>query len=95
MRIVNEGDISLLLDPKKREMLPLVRITEGQRGIDAKIWRVTVFDEFTHFGPAITILAVLVPADAEDDDNNEHDRCRRATSTATRSQLDAKLSGNQ
>jgi hypothetical protein len=35
MRVVKEGDIALLLDPKKRGMLPLVRITKVQRGIDA------------------------------------------------------------
>jgi hypothetical protein len=85
----------LLLDPKKRGMLPLVRITEVQRGVDAKIWRITVFDGFTHFGRAITSLAVLVPADAEDDNSNVPDRRRRTTRTATRLQLDAKLSGNQ
>jgi hypothetical protein len=85
----------LLLDQKKRGMLPLVRITEVQRGIDAKIRRVTVFDRFTHFGQAIRSLAVLVPADAEDDDNNERDWRCRTTRTATMSQLDGKLSGNQ
>jgi hypothetical protein len=94
-RGVKEGNIALLLDPKKRGMLLLVRITEVQRGINTKIWRVTVFDGFTHFGRAITSLAVLVPADAEDYVNNERDCCRRVTRTATRSQLDAKLSGNQ
>jgi hypothetical protein len=74
----------LLLNPKKRGMLPLVRITEVQRGIDAKIRRVTVFDGFTHFGRAITSLAVLVPADAEDDDNNKRDRRHCSTRTVRR-----------
>jgi hypothetical protein len=63
MRGVKEGDVALLLDPKKRGMLPLDQITEVQRGIDAKIRRVSVFDGFTHFGRAIMSLAVLVPAD--------------------------------
>jgi hypothetical protein len=35
-----------------------------------------------------------VPADEEDSDNNESDGRRRTTKMATRSQLDAKLSGN-
>jgi hypothetical protein len=48
-RGVKEGDIALLLDPKKRGMLPLVQITEVQKGIDAKIRRVIVCDGFTHF----------------------------------------------
>jgi hypothetical protein len=85
----------LLLDPKKRGMLPLVRITEVQRGINAKIWRVPVFDGYTHFGRAITSLAVLVPADAGDDKNNGRNQHRCTTPAATRSQLDAKLSRNQ
>jgi hypothetical protein len=94
-RGVKEGDITLLLDPKKRGMLPLVRITEVQRGIAAKVWRVTVFDGFTNFCQAIMSLAVLVPADEEDNDNNKSDGRCRTTRTATRLQLDTKLSGNQ
>jgi hypothetical protein len=90
-RGVKEGDIALRLDPKKRGMLLLVRIMDVQKGIDFKIWRVTVFDGFTHFSRAITSLAVLVPADAEEDNNKRS----TASSTTTRLQLAAKLSGNR
>jgi hypothetical protein len=93
-RGVKEGDIALLLDPKKRGALPLVRITEVKKRIDNKICRVIVFDGFTHFGRPITSLAVLVPAEEEASNNNERDGRRRTTGMATRSQLDAKLSGN-
>jgi hypothetical protein len=82
-RGVEEGDIALILDPKTRGMLLLVRITEVHGGIDSKIRRVTVFEGFTHFA-----RAVLVPADAEDNDNK---KTTTATSTATRSQFNAKL----
>jgi hypothetical protein len=54
---VKERDILLLFDPKKRGMLPLVQITEVQRGIAAKVRRVIVFDGFTHFGRASTFGA--------------------------------------
>jgi hypothetical protein len=76
-------------------MLLLVRITEVHRGIDAKVWRVTVFDGFTHFGRAIMSLAGLVPTYTEDNNNNKSDGRCRTTRKATNSQLDAKLSGNQ
>jgi hypothetical protein len=56
-----------------------------QRGIDAKIRRVTVFNGVTHLGQAITSLAFLVPADGKDHDNNERDGRRRTTCTDTRS----------
>jgi hypothetical protein len=65
------GDIALLLDPKKRCMFPLVRITNVQRGIDSKVRRVTVFDGCTHFPRAITSLAVLVPADEVENKTDE------------------------
>jgi hypothetical protein len=64
-RGVKLGDIALLLDPKKRGMMPLVRVSEVQRGLDAQIRRVTVFDGHSHFLRAITSLAVLVPAEKE------------------------------
>jgi hypothetical protein len=41
-RGVKEADIALLLDPKKRGMLPLVRIMEVQKGINAKIRRLYI-----------------------------------------------------
>jgi hypothetical protein len=68
-RGVKLGDIALLLDPKKRGLLPLVRVTKPERGLDGKIRQVTVFDGFTHFRRAITSLAVLVPADDTDDED--------------------------
>ncbi len=43
-RGVKLGDIALLLNPKKRGLLPLVRVTKVERGLDAKIRRVTVFE---------------------------------------------------
>jgi hypothetical protein len=87
-RGVKLGDIALLLDPKKRGLLPLVRVTKVERGLDAKIRRVTVFDRFTHFPRAITSLAVLVPADdTEDKDVNKPPSTNRA-------QVNEKLSGN-
>jgi hypothetical protein len=46
-------------------MMPLVRVSEVQRGLDAQICRVTVFDGHSHFLRAITSLAVLVPAEKE------------------------------
>jgi hypothetical protein len=61
-RGVKLGDIALLLDPKKRGLLPLVRITQVQRGLDSRIRRVTVWDGHSEFSRAITSLAVLVPA---------------------------------
>jgi hypothetical protein len=69
IRLKKLGDIALLLDPKKRGLLPLVRVTKVERGLDAKIRRVTVFDRFTHFPRAITSLAVLVPADNTEDED--------------------------
>jgi hypothetical protein len=66
----------------------LVRVTQVERGLDAKIRRVTVFDGFTHFPRAITSLAVLVPAeDTEDEDVNKPPSINRA-------QVNEKLSGN-
>jgi hypothetical protein len=65
MRGVKQGNIALLLDPKKRGLMPLVRVMQVQRGLDGQICRVTVFDGATHFLRAITSLAVLVPAEEE------------------------------
>jgi hypothetical protein len=45
--------------------MPRVRVSEVQRGLDAQICRVTVFDGHSHFLRAITSLAVLVPAEEE------------------------------
>jgi hypothetical protein len=59
------GDIALLLDPKKRGLMPLVWVSEVQRGLGAQIRRVTVFDGHLRFLRAITSLAVLVPAEEE------------------------------
>jgi hypothetical protein len=64
-RGVKLGDIALLLNLKKRGMMPLVWVSEVQRGLDAQIRRVTVFDGHSHFLRAITSLAVLVPAEEE------------------------------
>jgi hypothetical protein len=87
-RGVKLGDIALLLDPKKRVVSPLVRVTKVERGLDAKIRRVTVFDGFTHFPRAITSLAVLVRADnTEDVDVNKPPSTNRA-------QVNEKLLGN-
>jgi hypothetical protein len=47
--------------------MPLVRVMQVQRGLDGQIRRVTVFDGATHFLRAITSLAVLVPAEEEND----------------------------
>jgi hypothetical protein len=66
-RGVKQGYIALLLDPKKRGLMPLVRLMQVQRGLDRQIRRVTVFDGATHFLRAITSLAVLVPAEEEND----------------------------
>jgi hypothetical protein len=87
-RGVKLGDIALLIDPKKRGFLPLVRVTKVERGLDAKIRRVTVFDGFTHFPRAITSLAVLVPAD----DTKEED-VNKPPST-NQAQVHNKLLGN-
>jgi hypothetical protein len=87
-RGVKLEDIALLLHPKKRGLLPLVRVTKVDRGLDAKIRRVTVFDGFTHFPRAITSLAVLVPADDSKDENVNK------PSSTNRAQVNARLSGN-
>jgi hypothetical protein len=68
-RGVKMGNIALLLDPKKRGLMPLVRITQVQRGLDTKIRRVTVFDRCTHFQRAIASLAMLVPAEDKQNHN--------------------------
>jgi hypothetical protein len=65
-RGVKVGDIALLLDPKKRGLLPLVQITHMQTGLDGHVRRVTVFDRAAHFMRAITSLALLVLADAKE-----------------------------
>jgi hypothetical protein len=88
-RGVKLGDIALLLHPKKRGLIPLVRIVQVQKGLDDKIRRVTVFDGHLEFLRAITSLAVLVPAKEEENDQN-----KPKTKIAPRSQLNAKLSGN-
>jgi hypothetical protein len=66
----------------------LVRVTKVERGLDAKIRRVTAFDGFTHFPRAITSLAVLVPADDTEDKN-----VNKLPST-NRAQVNARLSEN-
>jgi hypothetical protein len=43
--------------------MPLFPVSEVQRGLDAQIRRVTVFDGHSHFLRAINSLAVLVPAE--------------------------------
>jgi hypothetical protein len=83
------GDIALLLDPKKRGMFPLVRITNVQRGINSKVRIVTVFDGSTHFPRAITSLATLVPADKVENETDE-----KTTKDKVSTTLSAKLSGN-
>jgi hypothetical protein len=97
-RGVKLNNIVLLLDPKKRGLLPLVQITQVQRGLDDKIRKVTVFDGFTHFQRAITSLAVLVPAEKEGGQNHNkpHARLDRQTvpTRPTVPQAATKLSGN-
>jgi hypothetical protein len=66
-RGVKQGDIALLLERKKRGLMPLVRDMLVQQGLDGHICRVTVFDGATHFLRAITSLAVLVPVGEEND----------------------------
>jgi hypothetical protein len=88
-RGVKLGDIALLLDPKKRGLMPLVRIVGIQKGLDDKIRRVTVFDGHSEFLQAITSLALLVPAEEEENDQNKPN-----AKIASRSQLNAKISGN-
>jgi hypothetical protein len=53
-RGVKLGNIALLLDPKKRGLLPLVQITQVQRGLDLRIRQVTVWDGHSEFSRAIT-----------------------------------------
>jgi hypothetical protein len=89
IRGVKLGDIALLLDPKKRGLMPLVRIVGVQKGLDDKIRRVTVFDGHSEFLRAITSLAVLVPAEEEENDQN-----KPKSKIASPSQLNKKLSGN-
>lgn len=48
------------LGAKNGGLLPLVRITAVQKGLDERIRRVTVFDGHSHLLRAITSLAVLV-----------------------------------
>jgi hypothetical protein len=97
-RGVKLNNIALLLDPNKRGLLPLIRITQVQRGLDDKIRKVTVFDGFTHFQRAITSLAVLVPAEEEGGQNHNkpHERLDRQTGPTrpTVPQAATKLSGN-
>jgi hypothetical protein len=93
-RGVKLGDIALLLDPKKRGLLPLVRITQVQRGLDSRIRRVTVWDGHSEFSRAITSLAVLVPA--KDNVNKpEADAQASAAQTIAAQATGAQASGAQ
>jgi hypothetical protein len=73
-RGVKVRNVAFLLHPTKRGTMPLVKVTEAPRDIDGHVRQVMVWDRQKTIARAITSLAILLPADQEDTEENTETR---------------------